>query len=249
MKINKVQGVVLKEINTGEADKIVTILTKRLGKIQALAKGARRPKSTLIAETQFLCFSDFVLFKANDMYDVRSCELIESFYNIRTDMEKLTYASHLVELVNEVSDENMSCQKLLQLLLNTLHMLANSDKPQDLIAIIFEIRLMSIIGFTPQIIECTECKTVSSENMLFSSKLGGIICKECISKDKTAISISAGTLSALRYIVYSDMKKIFSFDVSDSVLCELKAVSSQFLLTHLNKKFSKLEFLDTLNKG
>lgn len=247
MKLIKVQGVVIKETYTGEADKIITILTKRFGRIQAAAKGARRPQSRLIAGTQLLSFSDFVLFKGNDIYSIRNCELIESFYNIRNSLEKLTYASHIVDIVTEVTRENLFHANLMQLLLNTLHMLSYSDKSPQLISRIFEIRLMSISGFMPELFECLMCREQISEEIFFSPALGGITCRNCSMQDKNTVRISEGTLSALRFITYNDIKKIFSFRVSDKVLQELKIVSQRFLSAHLDKSFSKLKFLETMD--
>lgn len=246
MKLSKIQGVVIKEVNTGEADKIITIFSKRLGKIQAGAKGARRPQSRLIAGTQFLSFSDFVLSKGQDLYNVRDCQIIESFYNIRENLQNLTYAVHIVDLVNEVSDENLPYPKLMQLLLNTLHMLSQTDKSPELITRIFEIRLMSIVGFEPQVMECQNCGEVPNEGVVFSPKLGGIVCPQCLANDKTSVRISNGTLNALRYIIYSDDKKVFSFNVSENVLRELKEISTNFLEAHLNRKFEKLKFLNEI---
>ena len=249
MKIIKIQGVVIKETNTGESDKIITIFTKKLGRIQAAAKGARRPQSRLIAGTQFLCFSNFILFKGKDIYSIRNCDLIESFYNVRNSLERITYASHIVDLVAEVSRENLSNIKLMQLFLNTLHMLSYSDKYPALISRIFEIRLMSIVGFTPELVECLGCRCVTGEDIFFSPVLGGVTCRDCSLQDRKTVKISDGTLSALRFIVFNDIKKIFSFTVSEKVMQELKAVSERFIAAHLEKNFSKLNFLDLMGIG
>lgn len=248
MKIVKIQGIIIKEVNTGEADKIVTIFTKKLGKIQAVARGARRPNSRLIAGSQLLCYSDFVLQKGKEMYEMKSCEVIESFYNIRYYLDKLTYASHMVDLVTEVSEENLSYPKVLQLFLNTLYVLSTKDKNPELLIRIFEIRLMSIVGFEPQVIECLGCKKVDTQ-IYFSAKMGGIICSECRNLDKSAIKISESTLNTIRFIIYCEMNKLFSFDVGDNVLDELKKVSQEFYKVNINKHFQKLEFLKTLDIG
>lgn len=248
MKILKVDGIITKEVNTGEADKIVTIISKKLGKIQAVARGARRPHSRLIAGTQLLCYSNFVLQKGKELYEIRNCEVIESFYNIRTNLVTLTYSAHVVDLVNEVSEENLSYPKLLQLFLNTLHMLAKRDRSEELLIRIFEFRLMSIIGFEPQVVECVNCKGID-EVYYFSPKLGGILCSSCQVNDELSIKISQPALNAVRYIIYCEFKKLFSFDVSQNVLSELKLISEKYLYSHLDKKFEKLKFLDEINDG
>ena len=157
MSYFKTMGVVLKEVNTGEADKIITVLTKKDGKISCIARGARRGRSRLIAGTQLLSYSDFMLYKGKDLYTVNSCDIIESFYNIRNDMHKLTYAAHTLSIVNDVIHENQPSPGVMQLLLNTLYVLSNKDKNPLLVTSIFEMRFLSILGYAPTIKCCSYC--------------------------------------------------------------------------------------------
>ena len=92
MGIIKTKGIVLAQNNMGDNDKMITILTPDIGKIGCAARGARRPKSTLMAGTQFLCFADFMIYKGVSSYSINSADPIEIFYNIRLDIEKLKYA-------------------------------------------------------------------------------------------------------------------------------------------------------------
>ena len=112
----------------GDYDKMLTMLTPGLGKISCVAKGARRQKSALLAGTQFLCFGEYMLFKGSETYTMNSCETIELFYNIRTDLDKLTYASHLTKIINDVTTENQNSYNTLKLFLNTLYMISETDK-------------------------------------------------------------------------------------------------------------------------
>ena len=94
---------------------MLTILTPGMGKISCGAKGARRPKSLLMAGTQFLCFADYLIYKGNDTYSINSCNTIEMFYNLRTDLDKLMYASHITKIINDVTTENQNSYYILQL--------------------------------------------------------------------------------------------------------------------------------------
>ena len=115
MGIIKTKGIILAGHNMGDYDKMVTLLTPDLGKIGCAAKGARRPKSTLMAGTQFLCFGDFLVYKGASSYNINSCEPIEIFYNLRLDIEKLTYASKIAKIVNDVTDENQNTYRILKI--------------------------------------------------------------------------------------------------------------------------------------
>ncbi|WHH59572.1 DNA repair protein RecO [Petroclostridium sp. X23] len=247
MALIKTQALVIKEIGVGEADKIITLFTPKNGKIQASAQGARRPKSRLIAACQFLCYGDFVLYKGKEIYRVSQAEVVESFYNIRNSIEKLSYATYFVELTSEVIEENYGGSQLLKLLLNTLHMLSVSDKKPKLLKIIFELRLMSIIGYAPNLVACTNCGSPESK-MYFNSTVGGLICLKCMAgmKSRNNFTISEGALYAMRFILYSEMNKIFSFEVSEKVQEELDAITQDFILTHIGKEFRSLKFLKNM---
>ena len=149
MKQIKVNGIVISENNMGDFDKMLTILTPNLGKIGCSARGARRPKSLLLSGTQFLCFGEYMLFKGSETYSINSCETIEMFYNIRTDLEKLTYASYITKIINDVTTENQNSFYTLKLFLNTLYMISETDKNLDFIVAVFKIRILKILGFAP----------------------------------------------------------------------------------------------------
>ena len=137
MKQLKVSGVIIAENNMGDYDKMVTLLTPNLGKISCSARGARRSKSLLLSGTQFLCFGDYQLFKGSDTYKINSCETIEMFYNIRTDLDKLTYASYITKIINDVTTENQNSYNTLKLFLNTLYAISETDKSLDMITSVF----------------------------------------------------------------------------------------------------------------
>ncbi len=247
MSYIKTKGVILKEVNVGEADKILTIFSRNKGKISGSAKGARRPKSALVAGTQLFCYSDLVLFKGKDMYSINSCDVIESFYEIRNDLVKLTYAAHINEIVLDTVQEEQPSTRVLQLFLNSLYMLAKTDKAPEQIARVFEIRLMSILGYAPYVSGCIKCGSDEFINFSFSFRKCGFLCKQCIEDDKYALSLSEGAARAIHFIVHSNIKNIFSFDVSNNVLAELEKVSKRYLKDRLERDYNKLDFLKTLN--
>ena len=115
MSSTKVNGIILSENNLGDFDKMLTMLTPGLGKISCVAKGARRPKSALLAGTQTFCFGEYLMYKGTSTYHINSVETIEVFYNIRTDLDKLKYAMHINQIVQDVTQENQNCYKILQL--------------------------------------------------------------------------------------------------------------------------------------
>lgn len=242
----KTKGIIIREVNTGEADKIVTIFSKSLGKISGTAKGARRPKSKFVAGSQFLCYSDFVLYKGKDMYSINSCDIIEPFYEIRNDVVKLTYAAHAFDIINYVIQENQPASKVLQLLLNSMHMLSKTDKSPELIIRIFETRLLAILGYAPYVRSCMECGSEDLVKASFSFKKCGLLCNLCRIQDKTAYDISAGTVKAMNHIIYSKLTELFSFNLSQTILDELGRINKRYIKDRLERDFTKLDFLKEL---
>lgn len=236
MGIIKTKGIVLLESNMGDFDKMVSILTPDIGKIGCAAKGARKPKSSLLAGTQFLSFSDLVLFKGASSYNINSCEAIEVFYNIRTDLDKLNYAAFMTRLVSDVTYENQYTYNILQLLLNTLYLISETDTDKDFILSVFELRLMVILGFCPRLDKCSLCGN-KEQIGYFSISNNGYLCNNCGFLDKSAIKICRDTFNALKYIVSAPAKKLYSFTVSDESKKELKLISNLFVNHNLDKEY------------
>lgn len=236
MKTVKTKGIIIAEHNVSDFDKMLTILTPNLGKIECLAKGSRKPKSLLMAGTQILCFGEYILYKGSDNYSMNSCEIIELFYKIRVDLDKLKYAAYITKIINDVTTENQNNYRILQLYLNTLYVIAESDKNLEFITSIFRIRLMSIIGFRPQIEECVMCKTKETLEY-FSIRDSGFKCKVCARQDGGAIEINETTKDAIRYIILADAKKIYSFTVPEETQKELEIISKIYLTDKLEKEY------------
>lgn len=189
-----------------------------------------------MAATQFLCFGEYLLYKSGNTYSINSCEIIEVFYNVRTDLDKLKYTSNITKIINDVTTENQNTYRVLQLYLNTLYMISETQKDLSLITSIFILRLLSIIGFRPVIDECKNCKTKENLNH-FSFKDNGFKCEDCSRQDKGAMKISETTKDAIKYIILSDAKKIYSFDVPKETIKELEIISKIYLENKLEKKY------------
>lgn len=236
----KINGVVLSESNMGDFDKMLTILTPNIGKISCVAKGARRPRSALLAGTQIFCFGEYLMYKGTNTYHINSVEPIEVFYNIRTDLDKLKYAVHINKIIQDVTHENQNCFNILQLLLNTLYVISETNKNLDLVLSIFKLRLVSILGFKPKIDSCVNC---GEKNNLcyFSLRDNGIKCEACSRQDKSSISMTESTSNAIKYTITAPPKKLFSFIIKDESLEEFKLISNLYFNEKMEKEYKMEE--------
>ena len=224
-KIIKTKGVVIREVNYGEADKMLTILTPDMGKISCVAKGARKPKSRFLGISGLFTFSDFILFKGSlDTYTINSGEIIESFYNLRCDLDKLTCAMDITKILREMVQEGENATKVLRLYLNTLFVLSTTSKDMEFIKIVFLIKLLAISGFAVYMGECKKCRQ-TADLLYYDYKENVFLCNECGKLNKSVVLLRKGTVAAIRYIVRADIDKVFSFELGEGILEELRLFS------------------------
>lgn len=186
------------------------------------------------------CFGEYLVYKGSETYHINSVEPIEVFYNLRVNLDKLQYAVHINEIVQDVTHENQNCFKILQLVLNTLYTISETDKNLDMVLGVFKLRLLCILGFTPQIMQCISCKE-KEDLIYFSIKDNGLKCKICGRQDTSTIQISQSTLNAIRYTVVASPKQIYSFNLKEQALEEFKLLNQLYFNEKLEKKYKLKE--------
>lgn len=243
MTMMQVKGLIIKETNVGEGDKIITILTKEHGKIQAGANGARSYKSKLIAGCSLFCYTDFIIKKGKQLGRVISADPIETFYNIRTDIEKLSLASYFCDLLCEITTDSHGMDEIIQLALNTFYIITKKED-LSLVKPAFELRLMASSGLSPNVLTCGEGGGM--EDLIhFSVNEGSVFCAKCGSSYG---KIKSGTLSAMQHILHCDAKKIYSFSAMPEVAAELICIAESYVLTHIGRDFRSLKYLKGISK-
>lgn len=241
------EGFILKNTKYGETDSILTIFTRKVGKVSAIAKGARKSKSNLLAGIQPFCYSEFVLYKGRNLYTVSQCDPKEIFYPLREDLTKLSYSAYLMELVEAVITEGQTNNRLFNLLGKTLYLLKKDEIEINTIVRAFEIKLMNYSGFKPQLGSCINCNSNKSSSWKFSSTEGGLLCSSCFSTDPFAMKIGNTTIKLAIYLLTRDMTEIQKLKISDYLNEELKKILRQYILTHINKySFKSLSIVEKL---
>ena len=239
MGIIKTKGIIISENNLNDYDKMLTILTPGMGKIGCIAKGARKTKSLLLAGTQFLCFGEYMLYKSGNIYSMNSCEIIEIFYNLRIDLDKLKYAVHITKIMNEVITENQNIYKILRLFLNTLYVISEKEIKLEFVLSIFKLRLISMLGFMPNVKECVICK--EKENLKnFSIKDNGFKCGICSKQDTSSIEMQSTTKDSIRYIITIPSEKLYLFNITESSQKELELICKIYFNDKLEKEYKML---------
>lgn len=246
----EIKGLILKEQTVGEKDRLVTVLTNDRGVIRCFVRGAKVMTNKRFSATQPFCYSRLNLFVKKDSSVIDDAERIQFFYKLRYDLEKLALAQYFCELVIHVIQPGASSESALNLLLNCLHILTESSKPPELIKSVFELRLMAINGFIPNILFCSGCGCYEDERMFFSPSQGSLTCSSCVKREEEAppdlIGMSPGALTAFRYIEVAEDKKIFSFKASQQSLSEVASCAQKYVLSVCHRDFSSLKFYQSI---
>ena len=243
MQINT-KGLIVKEQDIGDGDKLVTMLTDKFGIIRSFAKGVKNIKNKNAVSTQLFCFSDFIIYKGKNKYIINESDPKEIFYELRKDIEKLSLAQYFCELIMFLVPEDFESQDFLKLTLNSLYYLCKDKCKKNIIKSIFEMRSMVIAGYMPNLICCKGCDIYESDNMYFIPQCGELYCDECYKNNKIngGVLLNKGAVTALRHTVYSDFKKLFSFDLSCESVKMLNKASEQYILMNANRTFKTLDF-------
>ena len=252
MNLEQVTGMVLSAMPIGEYDKRVVILTKERGRISAFAKGARRTNNAFMACTQPFAFGNFTLYQGRNSYTLNGAEIQNYFDDIKGDIDKISYASYFGEVAAYLTYENMEAIGILKLLYQSLKALNVEKIPNDLIRAIFELKALTFNGEMPQVFECVKCrrKQVDLHDVFyggFSSRAGGMCCRECVETVPEPIKISPSTVYAIQYIVTSKVEKFITFLLEDTSKEELCRVAKQYMSVFANGNFHSLEMLEILS--
>lgn len=245
MKI-QTPGLIIKETNIGENDKLLYILTKEHGIIRAFADGVRRMKSKNSAATSLLCYSDFTLYQNRDTYKVGHSAPIEMFFDLRYHLEELSLAQYFCEMALRLTPEEFEPTEILRLLLNSLYFLTNQTKPLNIVKAVTELKLISLAGFMPNLTGCASC----GEDIAFrfSYSEGCLFCLECETEAKDTTVLSPTVLAAMRHIIYSDFSKIYSFEIPEKDTEILSLVTEKFVSVQSEYKFKTLDFYKSVKE-
>lgn len=241
MSTFKDRGIVIKQTQVGESDKLVTLLLKEHGKITVSAKGASKQKSKLVPATQPFAYCDYVIFQGNGFLSIAQGDLIESFYCVRNDFTRFCYGSLFLEMTDKMIFAQMPAKKVLFLLIKSLQALSKDILPPKLVNVIFQFKFLQIEGLSPITSECSVCGETEMSEKYFGGN--GIMCRRCISSSDKHIKLSEPAIQAIDYILVTQTMELFNFSVSESVLTELEKANDIFRQINVDFHFKSLELM------
>lgn len=241
------EALVIKEMNVGESDRLVTLFSKEHGIIKAFASGAKGIKSKKGAATSLLTYGSFAIKDKNGSLRIYEATPIKMFFGAGDDIEVLTLAQYFCELSFNFAVNGANNTEFLRLILNSLHFLTVAKRYPPLIKAITELRTASISGYAPNLIACDNCGKFEDDIMYFNAEEGTLTCGEC-PHDNNAIPADKTMVSAMRHIVYSDFEKLYSFEIPNDRAKLLSELTSAYLVAQTDYRFKTLDFYNSIKE-
>ncbi len=272
--IQTTSAIVIRKQALGEHDQLISFYTSHVGKMKAVARSARRPGNRLTGSLDLLNYGELVYFDRphKDLQYVNSFDLRESFSALKADLVCIAYGFYIAELIDQFSPERDSDPAIFQLIIQTLSVLQQDDSPERWVHA-FELRLLSLLGFEPQLDQCVRCGyNLTTGKICVHPGLGGALCKRCggepvdprlhestdlrirasnvpayiHSSGPTAMPISRGSWRLMKQLQKSPWAGLKRLRISKLNAIELSHVLTGIILHHLDRPLKTLDFIDNV---
>ncbi|MBR6727470.1 MAG: DNA repair protein RecO [Clostridia bacterium] len=255
-------GLILRAVDRGDNDRLLTVLTAEQGKVYAILKGAHSMRRRQTAATEPYTWSNIEFYEKGGVKWIKSATANETFAKLRYDMDKLFLAAYFCDVAAELSGEREPAGDILPLTLNALHMISTTVGEDARIKAAFEMRAACIGGFTPDLSRCRTCRKEVTGDSFLDVMNGALVCASChtraeglsplpvgddLRERRVLCQLSPGSAAALSYVAAAPAKRVFAFRITDGrELDEFSRAAENYLLHHLERSFSSLENLKKL---
>ena len=260
-------GLVIREIAVGENDKMLTLLTPDQGRITVVAKGARSLRSQVLSVAQLYSYGNYEIHEKGDYKWLRGGSLIEGFFGLREDIERLSLAAYIADVACELTGEELPSIEMLRMTLNTFYAISKGKKSHAIIKGVYELRAAGFSGFMPELSGCRYCKSDSADRLYLDVMNGCCVCSDCINKRalkqsasrirsayddeqelrSILLPITPSVLAAMRYAVQSLPERMFSFNLDGKDEMDMfSRAAEEYLLHHLERGFTSLDFYKSM---
>lgn len=247
-KLYRADAVILKRIESREADDILTLYTLE-GKLRVVARGARRSVSKLGGHIEPLTHSRMQLAQGNNLDIVTQSQTLESFLPLRSDLWCISYALYIAEMVDRFTDEGEANPHLFKLLLDTLRWLCRAPN-RELPIRYFELHLPGHLGYKPELQQCVSCNMpIQRTTNFFSASGGGVLCPRCRDKEPVLRPLSLNGLRVLRFLQRSDCSTASRLRMNHELSLELGQLLQGYTRHILEQDVKSARWIDHLKKG
>ncbi|HSO56992.1 MAG TPA: DNA repair protein RecO [Paenisporosarcina sp.] len=245
--LNRIEGIVLKTQDYGEANKIVTLFSREGGKITAMARGAKKPASRLAAITQPFTHGTFLIQQGRGMGTMQQGEQVESYRHIRQDIEATAYASFIVELIDRAVDDRSPQPSIFNLLQHALHAISDEYDPEA-IALFVEWKMLPVTGIYPTLHQCTNCGATDGE-FAFSFQQIGFLCHRCFSIDRYLIRLTPAQVKLIRTFYTVPIEQVGKLTLKKETKTFIKKIVRTIYEEQTGIRLKTRLFIDQLDRS
>jgi len=240
------EAIIIKKIKLGEADRILTLYTPYLGKIRAVARGVRRPRSKLSGHLELLTHSLVSLARGRNLDTITGSQTINSFLPLKSDLKLTSCGLYATELVEQFTADHIENHPLFQLLLEIMQRLCRGGD-NELVLRYFELHLLNQVGYRPQLQQCVSCRQpLEPTTNSFCPGAGGMLCPSCCQSQPLTRLVSVNALKVLRLLQSSDYDTVVKLKMDPELSHQLEMVMRDYLRYLLEREIKSAAWLDTL---
>ena len=252
-RLYHIDAIVMRRSDAGEADRLLTVLSRERGKLRLNAKGARKVGSRKGGHVELFVRSSMLIAKGRGEIDIVSqVEMIDAYRGLREDLARSTYAHYAVELIDAFAEEGSEQPELFDLLAEALKWIETTTH-LPLTMRYFELQLLTLAGFQPQLFYCADkgepLQEVSPDEFYgWSPASGGALCPDHARDRSDASRLSLSALKVLRYALRTDYASFTVLTLREAVLSEIEQVMLRYVQFVLERKVKSVEFLNLLRR-
>jgi DNA repair protein RecO (recombination protein O) len=247
-RLYRTEGVVLRHMNLGEADRLLTIYTREHGKLRQIAKGVRRPLSKKAGHLDLFARVSILAARGRELDVITQVEALDVYAGLRSDLNLIGRAAYAVELVDQFTVDGEANAELYALLTATLERLSNGIERRG-VQRHFELRLLDQAGYRPELFRCSRCGVeILPEDQFFSFEAGGVVCPQCGPDEKQKRPVSLAALKVLRHYQRNTFDHAAKADIRPAVHKELDRLMEGFFNYLLERRLNSPGFLRRLRQ-
>jgi DNA repair protein RecO (recombination protein O) len=247
-RVYSTPAIVLRQRRLGDADKILTLYSASKGKLEAVVKGVRRSRSKLAGHVEPLCHASFQLAQGKSLDIVTQAETIESFVELRDDLDRMSRALYASELLDRFTEPREEHFDLYRLLLDTLRRIAARDDIDTPVRY-FEMQLLESLGYRPELDECVTCRErLQAVTNYWTAGGGGVVCPGCRREEATVRPISPNAVKLLRLLLHGSWTNVSQVAVDASLALELERALLEYVRWVLERDVRSAAFIDAVRR-
>ncbi len=240
------EAIVLKQVKTATDSRILTLFTKKLGKVSAASHQSFKQKGKYAASINPFTFGKYFLYKGKDIYNINSTDATKAYFKVGEEIDKFACCSYILEYTDRILPEGQPAPYMFELLVDFFEIMESRKKDYMFLVLVYEIKSLIYTGILPQLDKCDTCDAVETE-YIFSIADGSVYCSKCQPSDSLIYKIDSSIINIIVYILNQPIKKLSRLSIEEDKMAKISKIIKAYLNYHLEMENMKsISFLSSL---